>query len=50
MDVRILAPSDYAGSIMELIKKKRGTKMETNPIDENTWMFRASMRELKFTI
>jgi GTP-binding protein LepA len=43
VDVRILSPMDYAGDILELIKRKRGTKMETKPIDDNTWMFTASM-------
>jgi GTP-binding protein LepA len=66
VDVRILAPMEYAGDIMELseyyltrkqlmnsqesnlmsicqVKRKRGTKMETKPIDENTWMFKSSM-------
>ena len=43
VDVRILAPMEYAGNIMELIKRKRGFKMETKPIDENTWLFNASM-------
>jgi len=41
--VRILAPVEYAGNIMELIKRKRGTKMETKPIDEHTWQITASM-------
>ena len=35
VDVRILAPMEYAGSIMELTKRKRGTRMQTKPIDEN---------------
>ena len=43
VDVRILSPMEYAGDIMELIKRKRGSKMETKPIDENTWIFTASM-------
>ena len=43
VDVRILSPMEYAGDIMELIKRKRGTKMETKPIDENNWMFNSSM-------
>jgi len=41
VDVRIMAPMDYAGNIMELIKRKRGTDMETRPIDESTWLFTA---------
>lgn len=43
VDVRILSPMEYAGDIMELIKRKRGIRMETKPIDENTWIFTASM-------
>jgi len=43
VDVRVLAPMEYAGAVMELMKRKRGTKMETRPIDENTWMFEANM-------
>jgi GTP-binding protein LepA len=45
VDVRILAPLEYAGDIIELIKRKRGSKMETKPIDETTWIFTASMRK-----
>lgn len=41
--VRILSPMEYAGNIMELIKRKRGTKMETTPIDEHTWQITADM-------
>lgn len=41
VDVRIMAPMDYAGNIMELIKRKRGTGMTTKPIDELTWLFKA---------
>jgi translation elongation factor EF-4 len=41
VDVRIMAPMDYAGNIMDLIKRKRGTDMETRPIDESTWLFTA---------
>ena len=43
VDVRILAPMEYAGNIMELIKRKRGTKMQTKPIDEHIWLFTAVM-------
>jgi GTP-binding protein LepA len=38
-----MAPMDYAGSIMDMIKRKRGTRMETKPIDEVTWLFKAAM-------
>ena len=43
VDVRIMAPMEYAGNIMDLIKRKRGTGMETRPIDELTWLFTAAM-------
>lgn len=43
VDVRILSPMEYAGNIMELIKRKRGFNMETKPIDENTWQITSSM-------
>jgi len=43
VDCRIMAPMDYAGNIMELIKRKRGIGMETKPIDEDTWLFTATM-------
>jgi len=43
VEVRILAPVDYAGNILELIKRKRGFKMETKPVDEHTWLFTAAM-------
>ncbi|KAL9178973.1 hypothetical protein ACHAXT_011946 [Thalassiosira profunda] len=43
VDVRVLAPMEYAGSVLELIKRKRGSKMETKPIDDNTWQITSSM-------
>ncbi len=43
VDVTILAPMDYAGNIMELIKRKRGIGMESRPIDEITWIFTATV-------
>mmetsp|Transcript_8380 Transcript_8380/g.12161 ORF Transcript_8380/g.12161 Transcript_8380/m.12161 type:complete len:724 (-) Transcript_8380:159-2330(-) len=39
----IMAPQAYAGNVMELIKRKRGTKLKTNPIDEEIWLFTAQM-------
>lgn len=39
VDVKIMAPMDYAGSVMDLIKRKRGTDMQTNPIDDSLWLF-----------
>jgi len=41
VQARIIAPIDYAGSVMELMKRKRATEMETKPIDEDTWLFTA---------
>lgn len=41
--VRLMAPVQYAGAVMELITKKRGIDMETKTIDENSWMFEAQM-------
>jgi len=43
VDVRIISPMEFAGNIMDLIKKKRGTRMDTKPIDEATWLFKASL-------
>lgn len=43
VDVRIMAPHEYAGNLMELIKRRRGINMATKPIDEMTWLFTATM-------
>ena len=43
VEVRIMAPVEYAGSVMELITKKRGINLTTKPIDEGSWMFMAQM-------
>ena len=34
---------EFAGNIMELMKRKRGMGMTTKPIDEVTWLFKAIM-------
>eukprot|EP00546_Thalassionema_frauenfeldii_P014332 CAMPEP_0178915488 /NCGR_PEP_ID=MMETSP0786-20121207/12053_1 /TAXON_ID=186022 /ORGANISM="Thalassionema frauenfeldii, Strain CCMP 1798" /LENGTH=719 /DNA_ID=CAMNT_0020588601 /DNA_START=109 /DNA_END=2269 /DNA_ORIENTATION=+ len=39
----IMAPQKYAGCVMELIKRKRGTGLKTTPIDEDVWLFTARM-------
>ena len=39
--LRVLAPVDYAGTVMDLITKRRGGEMETKVIDERTWLFTA---------
>jgi len=44
VEVRVMAPMDHAGNVMELIKRKRGeTHMTTTPIDERTWLFTSQM-------
>lgn len=43
VDVRIMAPMDYAGNIMELMKRKRGIGMSSRPIDENIWLYTATV-------
>jgi elongation factor 4 len=43
VETRIMAPQEYAGSVMELIKRKRGTRLESRPIDDETWLFTARM-------
>ena len=43
VSVRVIAPVEYAGNVMELIKRKRGYDMETKPIDDANWMFTAHM-------
>uniref|UniRef100_A0A7S2UJ11 Tr-type G domain-containing protein n=1 Tax=Attheya septentrionalis TaxID=420275 RepID=A0A7S2UJ11_9STRA len=41
--VRIMAPVEYAGSVMDLIQRKRGAEMDTKIIDEKTWLFTSRM-------
>jgi GTP-binding protein LepA len=43
VNIRIMSPMEYAGNIMELIKRKRGTDMVTKPVDDLTWLFSARM-------
>jgi elongation factor 4 len=43
VNVRILAPAEYTGAVMELITKKRGADLRSKPIDEDTWVFEARM-------
>jgi hypothetical protein len=43
VQMRILAPVDNAGSVMELVSKRRGTDMTTQVIDERTWIFKSRM-------
>jgi len=39
--LRVLAPVEYAGAVMDLITKRRGGEMETKVVDERTWLFTA---------
>jgi len=41
--VRVISPVDYAGNVMELIKKKRGYDMSTEVIDDLNWIFHAQI-------
>ena len=41
--VSIIAPVDYAGNIMDLIKRRRGQDISTTTIDETTWLFSSNM-------
>ena len=41
--VRIMAPVDHAGVVMDLITRKRGSELQTKPLDEDTWIFEARM-------
>mmetsp|Transcript_27363 Transcript_27363/g.66451 ORF Transcript_27363/g.66451 Transcript_27363/m.66451 type:complete len:733 (-) Transcript_27363:36-2234(-) len=41
--VRIMAPVEYTGAVMELITKKRGLNLESTPLDEDTWIFESQM-------
>eukprot|EP00536_Pseudo-nitzschia_multiseries_P013906 jgi/Psemu1/213147/e_gw1.629.35.1 len=43
VEVRLMAPVEYAGAVMELITNKRGTDLTTKTIDKNSWMFEAQM-------
>jgi GTP-binding protein LepA len=43
VEVRVMAPVEYTGAVMELITKKRGMNLTSKPIDEDTWIFEAQM-------
>eukprot|EP00542_Grammatophora_oceanica_P002424 CAMPEP_0194066068 /NCGR_PEP_ID=MMETSP0009_2-20130614/85820_1 /TAXON_ID=210454 /ORGANISM="Grammatophora oceanica, Strain CCMP 410" /LENGTH=319 /DNA_ID=CAMNT_0038718983 /DNA_START=78 /DNA_END=1037 /DNA_ORIENTATION=+ len=43
VQVRIVAPVEYVGNVMKLITSKRGFGLETEPLDEETWLFTATM-------
>eukprot|EP00934_Nitzschia_sp_Nitz4_P006293 Nitzschia sp. Nitz4//scaffold114_size70088//50086//52338//NITZ4_005984-RA/size70088-processed-gene-0.44-mRNA-1//-1//CDS//3329533444//6283//frame0 len=43
VEVRIMAPAEYTGAVMELITKKRGIDLTSKPLDEDTWIFEAQM-------
>jgi GTP-binding protein LepA len=39
VSIRVVAPMEYAGDILDLIKRKRGKSIESKPIDEKIWIF-----------
>jgi len=41
VDARIIARVEDAGSVMDLITRKRGTNLQTKPIDDEKWLFTA---------
>ena len=43
VSVRIMAPVDCAGAVMELIARRRGVGQESKPVNEETWLFTAQM-------
>mmetsp|Transcript_2223 Transcript_2223/g.4674 ORF Transcript_2223/g.4674 Transcript_2223/m.4674 type:complete len:867 (-) Transcript_2223:185-2785(-) len=43
VEVRLMAPVEYTGAVMELITNKRGRDLTTKTIDKNSWMFEAQM-------
>jgi GTP-binding protein LepA len=43
VDARIIARVEDAGSVMDLITRKRGSDLRTKPIDEEKWMFTARL-------
>lgn len=43
VDARIIARVEDAGSVMELITRKRGLEINTKPIDEEKWLFTAKL-------
>ena len=43
VEVRIMAPAEYTGAVMDLITRKRGSDLRSKPIDEDTWVFEARM-------
>lgn len=43
VSVRIMAPVDCAGPVMDLIARRRGLGQQSKPVDEETWVFTAQM-------
>lgn len=43
VSVRIMAPVDCAGAVMELISRRRGIGQQSKPVDEEIWIFTAQM-------
>ena len=42
-NVKIICPMEYAGNVMDVIKRKRGFDMETKPMDDTIWLFTAKI-------
>jgi GTP-binding protein LepA len=43
VNIRIIARVEDAGAVMDLINRKRGSQLETKPIDEDKWLFMARL-------
>lgn len=43
VEVRIMAPVEYTGAVIELITNKRGANLTSSPLDEEIWIFEAQM-------
>ena len=43
VDVRIVGRTQDVGAVIDLLTRKRATALETEPIDEDKWLFKAQM-------
>src|SRR6478672_10792507 len=43
VNARIVARVEDAGAVMDLITRKRGSDLQTKPIDEDKWLFTARL-------
>lgn len=41
VQVKIMAPVEHTGAVMDLLQRKRGIDLETKPLDETQWLFTA---------